>query len=181
MTDFTLIDPTNLIQLDEFENEAVLFQNLEIIISSLYMHFGEKFTSDPVSLIQDLHFGTGDDIFKQVYEFFAFQVIGICGCGCSGHIVQTLADHLDIINQSTKAIAECKDLKNFSYEKYNKMREERFGTPYITGNVFYCFMAEILDDRGLTDHGNNIDGAYITTLGEVCLWIFKICLKKGVI
>lgn len=99
------------------------------------------------------------DILSELKEFFLYRHIGICGCGCP-------EDTIDIIIKYLKLLC-IKDMG-----KRKKSMKDIFGCEYVDEDPLLQFLAYIMDNKNLTDHGSNINWCWLTTLGEMFLYVF---------
>ena len=62
------------------------------------------------------------------------------------------------------------------WEAGHRLLEEKFHHGHVCDDPLLQFMAYLLDDKGLTEHGTSINGAWLTDEGEVCLEVFNMYL-----
>lgn len=153
----------------EFKN--VITDNLKAIIKSIAEQFPESSLATD-NVINDLRYLSFDDVLKMAYEYFSFEVIGLCGCGAIDATIEVIAKYLAIVNFWTTNI----DHENI-IDKRNEQTKSTFNVTNITDDPLLQFMAYILDDHNLTNHGSSINGTWITDLGIVCLYVYKVYLK----
>ena len=105
----------------------------------------------------------GRPIQEELYSFFAYELIGICGCGVPEAAMIQVRNYLRCVS------IIC------NYEKQKEKLMEHFGCRSVYDNSLLLFMAYILDEKELTEHGSSIGGAWITDLGEKCLTVLEAC------
>lgn len=156
---------------DVNEFRKVITDNLKAIIKSIAEQFPESsFARDNV--INDLRYLSFDDVLKMAYEYFSFEVIGLCGCGAIDTTIEDIAKYLTIVDYWTTNV----DHENI-IDKRKEMMHDGFNVEHITDYSLLQFMAYVLDHLNLTDHGSSINGTWITDLGRVCLYVYKVYLK----
>lgn len=113
-----------------------------------------------------------EDMLEELGDFVKYWLLGICGCGCQGTTIKAIRDYLSIIYDRTKKNDDA------AWEDARTRMKEVFGVSYPSDDPLLQYMAYDLDERGLTDHGSGINGAWISTLGEKCLFILDLLVKK---
>lgn len=113
-------------------------------------------------------------LLEDVSDFFKYEMLNLCGCGCPDLTVESIRDYLQIINKRTKS-----NNKSDCWNVMRKELEDKFGYPDVCSNGLLQYMAYDLDERGFTNHGSNISGAWIEDLGEKCLFVFDVYLKEN--
>lgn len=116
------------------------------------------------------------ELLEEISDFFKYEILDFCGCGCPESSERAVRDYLYAINMRT----DKKSIKDTD-ERWNKSREylnEKFKVKYSTDDPLLQFMAYTLDTKDLTDHGSSINGAWIEDLGKICLYIFDLELKS---
>lgn len=101
----------------------------------------------------------------------------MCGCGIINEVVSKITDYLEILNIWTDNCTSSKPTK-ICIEQRKNMLNEKFNINSETDEPLLSFMVYILDDKGLIDHGSSISGSYITDLGRVFLYVYKIYLNQ---
>lgn len=117
---------------------------------------------------------SGCELVQEIADFFSYEIIGICGCGCPESTLICIRDYLQILNdkfankdvETEKWIQICDDSE--------KRMIEKFKTRYVTDNPLLQFMAYMLDDKGLTEHSTSIDVCWATDLGKMCLYVYNL-------
>lgn len=109
------------------------------------------------------------DLVNEVANDFIYMVIGLCGCGCTDETVGSIRDYLD-------AVRIHHDKAAGGWEAGHRLLEEKFHHGHVCDDPLLQFMAYLLDDKGLTEHGTSINGAWLTDEGEVCLEVFNMYL-----
>lgn len=107
------------------------------------------------------------DLIKECSDFFLYEILGFCGCGCPETSMESVCDYLDIVDlRHTKS-----DDKLNRYEnsiKARKLMQDKFNVRDVYSDPLLQYMAYSLDDAGLTEHGSSIDGkirfGYITDI-----------------
>ena len=107
---------------------------------------------------------SGQQLLKEVADFFTYKLIGLCGCGRPEDTIIAIRDYLQIVN----------DKRNDKRETIKNKFLEKFGVETVYDNSLLQFMAYMLDDKGLTEHGTSIGGNWITDLGKMCLYVYKL-------
>lgn len=124
---------------------------------------------DPLDKIQM------DELFNSIFEFCKFYLLPFCGCGWPDETAKVIRDYLQIINDhTTQILSKNKEISDKAFDIRNKRFKERFGFSHECENPIFQYFAYDLDNRGLTDHGSNITGSWITDLGKIVLYIFKL-------
>lgn len=103
-------------------------------------------------------------LIQEISSFFSCDIIGLCGCGHPEDTIRSIRDYLQIVN----------DKNNDDFETTKKKFLEKFGADSVYDNPLLQFMAYILDDKGLTEHGTSIGGNWITDLGKMCLYSYNL-------
>lgn len=107
---------------------------------------------------------SGYELAEEIADFFSYEIIKICGCGCPEDTIVCIMNYLQIVN----------DKLNEEWETTKKKFLEKFGVESVYDNPLLQFMAYMLDDKGLTEHGTSIGGNWITDLGKMCLYVYKL-------
>ncbi len=112
------------------------------------------------------------DIFDEIADFILYSVLGICGCGTPMNTIIAIRDYLSIIDERAKV--NDTSAWNISYTKM----KEKFGYQNPSDNPLFQFMAYTLDHLDIIEHGYNIDGAWLSILGEKCLYVLDLYIKR---
>lgn len=113
------------------------------------------------------------EIIKECSEFFLYEILGFCGCGCPEISIEAVCDYLDIIDlRHTESDDKLNRYANF--DKARQLLQEKFHAKYVSDDPMLQFMAYTLDDADLTDHGSSINGAWITDLGRMCKYVLRL-------
>lgn len=107
---------------------------------------------------------SGYELVEEIADFFSYEIIKLCGCGCPEDTIISIRDYLQIVN----------DKRNEEWEAIKNNFLEKFGVETVYDNPLLQFMAYMLDDKGLTEHGTSIGGNWITDLGKMCLYVYKL-------
>lgn len=102
-----------------------------------------------------------DDLIKFCEDFFYFEKLGWCGCGCPMVAKKCIRDFLDIIDRAE----EVGDLKT--------MLKNRFGIGLIYDDERLLCLAYTLNSAGFLEHGSGIGWSWLTEEGEMFLYILK--------
>lgn len=115
------------------------------------------------------------NLFDMLMENCKYMMLGLCGCGNPDSTIEAIRDYLNAVNHHSV------NTNSQKWKESEDMLEKSFGVRYVTANPLLQYMAYDLDDKGLTDHGSNIDGAWIEDKGRVCLYLFNKYLndKEG--
>lgn len=149
-------------------NEIETLRKIEIYIT-------EKFKDNNVSSNEIVD----GELLNELSDFFKFEILGLCGCGCVNSTVKVVRDYLNIVK-----VRHSKDFNTGgkrtleSFNVAHKMMEETFGYNSVSDNGLLQYMAYDLDDRELTEHGTSIDGCWITVLGKICLYVFDLYVRE---
>lgn len=111
----------------------------------------EMIKEDPQKVIDDI---------QNEFQY----LLGICGCGCTDEVYKGIYAFLNIVNNKTK-------------DPHNKEKADQVYS-WIIDNWENYFIANVLDDKGLLDHGTSIRCCWITELGEWYLKIFDKSCKE---
>lgn len=103
-------------------------------------------------------------LLNELQGFFIYELLGICGCGDPELAIDTVIDYLSILNETSNGMG--KDI-----ETRESLFKEKFGYENIYGSGLFIFLAYILDDKQLTEHGSSIGWCWITDLGKMCLYV----------
>lgn len=105
-----------------------------------------------------------------VEEVFTFNILGLCGCGCPDASRRDIRNYLRIVNLKRKDFSTFDDY----YKIYIARMKEYFNVESVYDNSLLQFMAYILDNKGFTEHGSSIGGAWITEKGKQYLSVLEI-------
>lgn len=103
----------------------------------------------------------GEYLLKELHDFFAFEIIGLCGCGSKE------ASEVDIRN----ILRVCSEEPASPQRK--KALQDYFGVNSIYDSSLLQFMVYILNHVDLLEHGTSIGGSWITEFGKMCLYTFE--------
>lgn len=109
------------------------------------------------------------ELVNEVANDFIYMVIGLCGCGCTDETVESIRDYLDAVRINHDKAAG-------GWEAGRRLLEEKFHHGHVCDDPLLQFMAYLLDDKGLTEHGTSINGAWLTDEGKVCLEVLNMYL-----
>lgn len=98
---------------------------------------------------------------EELYSFFAYELIGICSCGQPENAMRMVRNYLRYVGAA--------------WGDRESVLEKGFGVKSVYDNELLLFMAYILDEKDLTDHGSGIGGAWITEMGKMCLTVLEAC------
>lgn len=118
----------------------------------------------------------GNELLEEISDFFKYEILGFCGCGCPESSERSVRDYLYAVNMRTDE-KHIKD-RDERWSKSRQFLEEKFKIKYVTDDPLLQFMAYILDNANLTGHGSSINGAWIEDLGRTCLYIFDLELNE---
>lgn len=107
---------------------------------------------------------SGYELVEEIADFFSYEIIKLCGCGYPEDTIISIRNYLQIVN----------DKLNEKWETTKEKFLKKFGVEAASDNPLLQFMAYMLDDKGLTEHGTSIDGNWITDLGKMCLYVYKL-------
>lgn len=119
-------------------------------------------------------------------DFFAYEILRLCSCGYHTLTWSMIYTVLDIQDQYIHVSNSGKDdtislprYKGLWLSKLSIDIHEENDQPKIADHIsIYQFILYILDDKGLLDHGSNIQYAYLTTLGEMYKYLLGIWIEK---
>ena len=109
-----------------------------------------------------------EQLFEECHEFFRYEIIGLCGCGDPYSVEKTIRNLLNIIGRRRNELDKKK-----AYDKEHKELREEFQVSSIYDNSLLLFMVYILDDKGILEHGGSVGGAWLSTLGEMYLYVLN--------
>lgn len=119
-------------------------------------------------------------LLEDTVDFFSYEVIGLCECGCINTTIKSIRNYLSILNDWSNDIknSKClwKDNSPISNRKH-KMKE-LFGVEDSCDDPLVQYLAYTIDTIGLSEHGSSISGAWITDLGRMCLYVFNLYLES---
>lgn len=121
-----------------------------------------KYPDDSIAIIEKVD--TEAELIRDVGEFFIYNILGFCGCGCKDTSIEAVYKYLRVCAFRS---ATC---QTDQYKKSPDKLQEAFGFKYVSDDPLLQFMAYTLDDKELTEHGSGIGGAWITDLGEMCMY-----------
>lgn len=96
-------------------------------------------------------------------SFFAYDVLGLCGCG-------NPEDTWDVIRRVLRIRSSCRERL---YDEIKQMYRDELRLD-IDNDVDWGilqFILYILDDKGLVEHGSSVGGCFLTELGEMYLTV----------
>ena len=109
-------------------------------------------------------------LLEKIGDFFKYNILGLCGCGTPETTLMAIASYLKII------VLNHDDEKG-GFIEGRKVMKKKFKVEYVTDDPLLQYMAYDLDGRGVIEHGGNINGAWISEVGEKCLYVFDLLLK----
>jgi hypothetical protein len=86
------------------------------------------------------------------------EFMGWCGCGQPDEALAYLGDILAFYDREREG--------PFNWEAYKAEEAKAFRT---NNNIIMYALAYFIDSKGLTEHGGNISGAWLTTIGKSIL------------
>lgn len=107
-----------------------------------------------------------NDLFIRTKNAFATD-IGICGCGAPFETWVKIHHYLKVVSLLSMKT---------EYAAWNTEIDKFYKIDYGLAQ----FMAYILDDKGYTDHGTSIIGAFITPKGEDLLTLLDTYMTKDI-
>ena len=111
-----------------------------------------------------------EDLVDEVVDDFMYGIVGLCGCGTPIDAIGAIYNYLYMMR------IRGEDGKD-SYEKADAYAKKWFNSNGIYGDPMLLFMAYMLDDCGLTEHGSSIGGAWLTEEGEMCLEALEMYME----
>lgn len=130
----------------------------------IYEYIAKNYPNSVLAANYEVFKDSETDRIEQIGDFFQFEILNMCGCGCpedSLECVQKLLTACDW-RDDTLAIDEWQ-------KKRNEVWMECVGIAHITDDPLWQFMAYQLDSAGLLEHGTSINGAWTTDFGKMCL------------
>lgn len=103
----------------------------------------------------------GEYLLKELHDFFAFEIIGLCGCGSKEESEIDIRNLLRACSEEPASPQRTKALQDY------------FGVNSIYDSSLLQFMVYILNHVDLLEHGIGIGGSWITEFGKMCLCIFE--------
>ena len=93
----------------------------------------------------------------KMQEYFHYDLMGWCGCGCPENADRAVLTYMETLNYGE--IKKTKDI----HDIYEGLHDP----------LLLCLMYT-LDEKGLTEHGSSVYGAWLTTKG----YVFRLVLKR---
>lgn len=103
------------------------------------------------------------------YELFNF-----CGCGYPDAMDKLIQTFLNIIGNEDYDIIIGKYKETFDIDVYNLKSGDDAPYPNMYPDLFFFALYQ-LDALGLTEHGGNIFGAWLSDKGALCKDILNVC------
>lgn len=100
-----------------------------------------------------------EELMEECENFFYYEKLNWCGCGCPEDAKRVIRDYLKIVS--------------YKSDKKREGLKERFGVEYVYDNELLLCFAYAMDAAGFTEHGSSIGGAWIDTEGEMFLWLLE--------
>lgn len=110
---------------------------------------------------------TPEEKFNEIFDYFTWYLLGICGCGCADESIKCVRNYINIVKINHEK----------SFDEGKEQLKEIFGVYDVCSDPVLQFMSYVLDDKGLTNHGSNISGAWITNLGKILSWCYNIYIN----
>lgn len=132
-----------------------------------YEYIAKHYPDSVLKANYELSKDSESDRIEQIMDFFQFEVLGMCGCGCP-------EESLEAVRRLLHAYAWRGDeFKANTLGEWQAMRKLMWvcevGIEHVTDDPLWQFMAYQLDRAGLIEHGTSINGAWLTDLGQMCL------------
>ena len=108
-----------------------------------------------------------ESLIDSLMDFFSFELIDMCGCGCP-------EDTHELIRKILTIRSEWQD-KKISYEEIKNRYKNDLDLDDSNNNHYGAlqFIFYILDGCGIIEHGSNIGGCWLTDLGKKYLTVLN--------
>lgn len=114
-----------------------------------------------------------EQLIKECEDFFYYEKLNWCGCGCPEDAKKVIRDFLSILNITSDAWRFERDKRNELCALRDEAFKNRFGVGAVYDNELLLCLAYALDAAGFTEHGGSIGGAWIDTEGKMFLWLLE--------
>ena len=112
-----------------------------------------------------------DMLVSYLMDFFAFEILNMCGCGIPENTYEVIRRVLNIRNEWSEDKLSYEDVQ----EKYKS--ELRVDTDISIDYGLLQFMLYTLDSAGLLEHGSSIGGCWLSSLGKMYLTVLNAWRK----
>ncbi len=100
-----------------------------------------------------------EQLMEECEDFFYYEKLGYCGCGNPEDVKKVIKDYLKIVSDKS--------------DKRREKLKERFGVEAVYDNELLLCFAYAVDAAGFTEHGTSVYSAWLTTEGEMFLWLLE--------
>lgn len=108
------------------------------------------------------------DLRQDCEDFFYFEKLNWCGCGAPVDVKREILKYFSILEWWSS------DTHNdHLYNEKCKRYREAFGVDSVYDNPLLLALAYSMDAAGFTEHGSSIGGAWLTTEGEMFLYVLE--------
>lgn len=115
-----------------------------------------------------------EDINRELYEYFRFEVLKWCGCGAPEEADKQVAKYLNMIDNSEIPYVDfiensegwCKSIDD-KRKRRKELCKKYFGCESIYDNPLLLCLAYSIDASEFSEHGTSIGGAWITDRGKI--------------
>ena len=146
-------------------------------LSEIAEHITEKYPDCCMACNNDVKQGCREEWYEEylidlLMDFFTYEIVGMCGCGCPEDTYEVIRRVLNIRNDWQK--------DNIEYEAV----EERYKTDLeldTNNDIDYGllqFILYVLDDKEILEHGSSIGGCWLTNLGKMYLTVLNAWFEK---
>lgn len=123
------------------------------------------------------------DLIMDCSDFVLYELLHFCRCGCPKNTMVAICDYLDIVEfgHMAKVDRNGKVIRASYHSNLidaQKQMQEKFKVAHVTDNPILQYMAYVVDDLGLTEHGTNINDAWITDLGKMCKFVLRLRIEN---
>lgn len=141
-------------------------------LSEIAEYVVEKYPDCCMSANNNIKRGCREEWYEEylidlLMDFFAYEIVGMCGCGCPEDTQEVIRRILNILND--------RDNEKIKYEAVR----ERYKTDLelnTSNNLDYGllqFVLYILDDKEILEHGGSIGGCWVANLGKMYLTVLN--------
>lgn len=109
------------------------------------------------------------DLRQDCEDFFYYEKLNWCGCGAPEDVKREILKYFSILEWWRDSDAH----KDRSYHEKCKRYREAFGVDNVYENPLLLALAYSMDAAGFTEHGSSIGGAWLTTEGEMFLFVLR--------
>lgn len=100
-----------------------------------------------------------EQLMKECEDFFYYEKLGYCRCGNPEDVKKVIKDYLKVVSETS--------------DKRREKLKKRFSVEAVYDNELLLCLAYAVDAAGFTEHGSSVYSAWLTTEGEMFLWLLE--------